>query len=140
MRSTLRRLYSFPSALNSGFIMMTPLNRRLDAHACVQYRRGVHGPRSEPLRRLRLGLRALARQGARDRRSLRDIPLAPFPSSTLMETRHSIRVPASPRQALAPPSAAKDTILRWIVRDLAGILLICDERMRGGGVGGAPGG
>ena len=130
MRSTLRRLYSFSSALCLGIIMMTPFNRRHDAHARARYRRGVHGPRSEPLRRLHLGLRVTARQtGTR-----RDVSLLTSLSPCPLSPRWRPATPSGclplPHSAFAP-SAGKDITLRWVIRGWIGILLICHARMRG---------
>jgi len=109
--------------------------RQHDAHARARCQGGVLGYEPKLVPTSALGsLRHCTPNGRRDRRSPRDVPLSPLPLSPRRRPTTPLGCPPRPDRS-SRPCRSEDTILRWIVRDLTGILLICDERMRGVSVG-----
>ena len=129
MRSTLRRLYSFPPALNSGIIKITPQQATRRSRLRVVPERGawttVRAVRTAALRSPR---HCTPKGHATDDPSLTS--LSPCPLSPRWRPATPSGCLPLPHWAFAP-SAWKDITLRWVIRGWTGILLICHARMRG---------
>jgi hypothetical protein len=129
LRSTLRRLYSFPPALDSGFIMMTPPQATRRSRLRVVPERGAWTTvRAVLTAALRSPRHCTPKGHATDDPSLTS--LSPCPLSPRWRPATPSGCLPFPHWAFAP-SERKDITLRWVIRGWTGILLICHARMRG---------